>query len=102
MEVPISVEAAECFRAQTRRARDANHSTGKQPILATLMEDQTSLPFTNAEAQQGYAPTPTVAIEIKPKCGFLPKADCVGLQHSLKTQVSKFQMQQRMKLAQVC
>ena len=54
---------------------------------------------TNSGSEQHH---PVVCIEIKPKCGFLPTAATIHPQHNIKRQQSRFQLQQALKLAQVC
>ena len=45
--------------------------------------------------------TPTLGIELKPKCGFLPSAATIHPGNSVKKQRSRFTLHQQLKLAQV-
>ena len=45
--------------------------------------------------------SPTVCVELKPKCGFLPTSPCILPAHSIKRSVPRFQLHQHLKLAQV-
>ena len=44
---------------------------------------------------------PTICLELKPKCGFLPTSPCIHPGHSIKRRVPRFQLHQQLKLAQV-
>lgn len=44
---------------------------------------------------------PALCVEIKPKWGLLPTSPAIAAQHAIKKQVSRFQLQQHLKLAQV-
>ena len=44
---------------------------------------------------------PTICLELKPKCGFLPTSPCIHPGHSIKLRVPRFQLHQQLKLAQV-
>ena len=54
---------------------------------------------TNSRSQQHY---PVMCIEIKPKSGFLPTTATIHPQHNIKRQRSRFQLQQALKLTEVC
>ncbi|CAL5223185.1 g5659 [Coccomyxa viridis] len=43
---------------------------------------------------------PTICLELKPKCGFLPTSPCIHPGHSIKRRVPRFQLHQQLKLAQ--
>eukprot|EP00249_Psilotum_nudum_P019133 c27112_g1_i1 orf=384-1436(-) len=43
--------------------------------------------------------TPTVSVEIKPKCGFLPISVFIAKENAIKKRVSRFSMHQHLKLA---
>lgn len=44
----------------------------------------------------------TLCVEIKPKCGFLPTSTLIRPEHGIKHRVPRFQLHQRLKLAEVC
>ena len=52
-------------------------------------------------AQAAHHLLPALSIEIKPKWGLLPISPAIAAQHAVKKQVSRFQLQQHLKLAQV-
>ena len=43
---------------------------------------------------------PQLLVEIKPKCGFLPTSAAIPAADDVKRRVSRFQLHQRLKLAQ--
>lgn len=47
-------------------------------------------------------PAPVLCIEIKPKWGLLPTSPAIPTKHGVKKHKSRFQLHQRLKLAQVC
>ena len=70
---------------------------GAQPPRASLEPNQTLLP---ADLRMGDGPS--LCVELKPKCGFLPTAVTVAPEHRhLKGSISRFVLQQRLKLQQV-
>lgn len=69
-----------------------------QPLHASLEANQTLLP-----ASLCVGDGPTVCVELKPKCGFLPAAATIAQEtRRLKTGNSRYVLQQRLKLQQVC
>ncbi len=71
--------------------------------------DLTGQPHTNRQAgnvqtrkaQTAHQLLPALCVEIKPKWGLLPKSPAIAAKHAIKKQVSRFQLQQHLKLAQV-
>jgi len=53
------------------------------------------------KAQAAYQLLPALCVEIKPKWGLLPTSPAIEAQHAIKKQVSRFPLQQHLKLAQV-
>lgn len=53
------------------------------------------------KAQAAYQLLPALCVEIKPKWGLLPTSPAIAAKHAIKKQVSRFQLQQHLKLAQV-
>ncbi len=53
------------------------------------------------KAQAAYQLLPALCVEIKPKWGLLSTSPAIAAQHAVKKQVSRFQLQQHLKLAQV-
>lgn len=51
---------------------------------------------------QGSAVEPVLCVEIKPKWGLLPTSPAISAKHEVKRHKSKFQLHQKLKLAQVC
>ena len=43
----------------------------------------------------------TICLELKPKCGFLPTSACIHPKHAIKQEISRFQLHQHLKCAQV-
>jgi hypothetical protein len=52
-------------------------------------------------AQAAHQLLPALCVEIKPKWGLLPMSPAIAAKHAIKKQVSRFQLQQHLKLAQV-
>ncbi len=53
------------------------------------------------KSQAAYQLLPALCVEIKPKWGLLPSSPATAAKHAIKKQVSRFQLQQHLKLAQV-
>ncbi len=53
------------------------------------------------KAQAAYQLLPALCVEIKPKWGLLPTSPAIAAQHAIKKQVSRFPLQQHLKLARV-
>ena len=113
---------------QQLQAHGVQHGQSTVLSRAVLLPDHTLLPCNSCSsleqsssgliaswepaegAQEAGFPTksrseqhhPVVCIEIKPKCGFLPTAATIHPQRNIKRQRSRFQLQQALKLAQVC
>ncbi|DBB00055.1 TPA: Inositol-pentakisphosphate 2-kinase [Trebouxia sp. C0004] len=51
-------------------------------------------------AQTAHQLLPALCVEIKPKWGLLPTSPAIAAKHVIKKQVSRFQLQQHLKLAQ--
>jgi hypothetical protein len=66
-------------------------------VTAVLLPDHTL--FRAPRSVRTHQPAPVVAVEIKPKCGFLPHAPTL-LQGCVKRRVSRFAMHQHLKVAQ--
>lgn len=79
----------------------AQHGRQPPPLaihdLALLMPNCTALPPCGA-LQAGFD---HLVVEIKPKWGCLPTSPAIPPQHAIKKQVSRYQLLQRLKLAQV-
>ena len=52
-------------------------------------------------AEAAHQHLPALCVEIKPKWGLLPISPAIAAQHAIKKVVSRFQLQQHLKLAQV-
>ena len=108
MELSLSPHIARGFLAQSRRDPAQMPST---PILAKLMEDYTAVPAPSSQncptANNLGCEKPmdnqvkAIALEIKPKCGFLPDVTKLAPESLIKARKSKFWMQQELKFRQV-
>lgn len=64
---------------------------------ALLISDH-SIFWPLAGAEQGKGFRPSISVEIKPKCGFLPNSDFIVAENSIKKMVPRFTMHQVLKL----
>lgn len=91
---------SDLMQQSVKRVNATAHDTQQaatQPLHASLEANQTLLPATLCEGDG-----PTVCVELKPKCGFLPTAAAIAPEHRrLKTGTSRYVLQQRLKLQQV-
>ena len=101
-QVPVQAETAFVdgllsLAQRLHGSHDEPQQVAVQRPQATLEANQTLLPV---GLHKGMGPT--ICVELKPKCGFLPTAASIAPEHRrLKTANSRYVLQQRLKLQQV-
>ncbi|KAI3707746.1 hypothetical protein L6452_26375 [Arctium lappa] len=79
-----------CWRAENARVNTQSHS-------AILMSDHSIFPHGGVHEQQQQL---CIAVEIKPKCGFLPISRFIREENAAKKRISRFKLHQILKFHQ--
>ena len=86
-----------CERQQQQQQQQQQQHTRLQTAVA-CSEGQS---HARQHAKTGQKAQPTLCVEIKPKWGLLPSSPAIPAEHEVRRRVSRFQLQQQLKLAQV-